>query len=151
MKGKYSSERAERLHTLFEPEETTGSDQDHGWAGLYVARPRQGGAILFEDTLGFVSVDYYESDANLSMAWEEMKDRLATNPEPEEDDYVIQCNRGGYYVSGLNRQYDGDGWQQIMDDINLAMDENNFYPNVWVVSDHGNFQEVDTKEDEEQP
>jgi hypothetical protein len=143
MKGKYQNLMAERLHTRFDPDEEVGRTDEKGWAGMYVSGDRaNGGAIIEEDSLGFVSIDVYKTDADLNLAWEDRMSKLEESPEPSPDDYVIQdLGRQGYGVTPLGRCI------LDMDEAYLAiadeMEATNVFPNVWIVSDHGNFHLVE--------
>ena len=64
-----------------------------------------------------------------------MNDYGTACPEFEDDDYVISDARGGYSVSNLGVFAEHD---QVIPAIIQDMKENQFFPNVWEVNDHGN-------------
>lgn len=139
--SKYQNNLAERLHSRFSADEVIGSVDELGWAGRYDSVGVPGGAILEEDTLGFVTIDVYKEDHELRMAWEDRISRLDNErDEPDEEDFVIQCDARGYAVTPLGEHFNS------MDDAYLAVHEemtsHGFFPNVWLVSDHGNFHKV---------
>lgn len=71
--------------------------------------------------------------------------------EPEPEDYVIEDGRGAAYRVNLMQQ-DFHSWEEVVTAIAKRMDEEQFWPNVWYVSDHGNFVLLDiTKELKEVP
>lgn len=133
---KYQNGQAARLHTLFEADEEVEWD---AWIGLYRHDGRAGGAILVEDDLGFVSIEKFDNDGELGMRWEELKsEHQPSDEEPDEEDYVIDHGaRGGYGVTPLGRIF------RSYDDVIVAIydetEESDFRPNVWDLSDHGNF------------
>lgn len=144
--AKYQSQIAERLHTAFDPDEECGRTDELGWAGLYIADNGKG-IILQEDSLGFVYCWRYTDSGEMQMAWESKKSELDNDgPEPDEEDIVIQNVRGGYAVTPLGIVC--ESLDEAYMNIHVEMDTTHFYPNVWIVSDHGNFQQV-TDLDEE--
>lgn len=79
----------------------------------------------------------------IAEAWEE-----TNTGEPEEGDYVIDTSsRRGYEVTPLGETYHPDDWDKMLADIRSHMEQSQFWPNVWLLSDHGNFHPLDiTKE-----
>lgn len=62
-------------------------------------------------------------------------DHADAEDEPEDDDYIIQDD--GVYQSG-KLITDATEWEDCRDAIKAHMDSEQFYPNVWILSDHGN-------------
>ncbi len=63
-KSRYESRACEVLHAL-DPDESIGSVDELGWAGLY----RQELSIILEDSDGFVWIEEYPDLATLSKGW----------------------------------------------------------------------------------
>lgn len=144
---KYQNHAAKVLHSRWEPDDEVGEKDELGWAGRYDADGQSGGIILEENSIGFVTFDHYAEDHELRMAWEDRVSRLSNDgPEPEEEDYVIQNVRGGYAVTPLGTICESldDAYMEI----HAEMHAHNFFPNVWLVSDHGNFLQIEDLDDE---
>lgn len=147
-KSKFSSHLAERMYTRFTAEEEISSENGGDWLGLYKS-DKPGGIILHEDTAGFVSSDVYTEDGELWMAWEEAKSIYAQTDLPAEDDYVIHDVPGGYSCNLV-----GGIWpilSLLEAEILKEMAHTEFYPDVWFVTDHGNFQRHDIVKPNEPP
>jgi len=81
---KFSSHRAERLYgeTLESFQDEDLGDSDWGWFALFKIEQ----AILNVDSQGFVSVDVYEDDTEMTRQWEELSEAWEQyNDEDEED------------------------------------------------------------------
>lgn len=89
--SKYSSGLAENLHGLSLDgswqDDETGSVDEHGWFALFVFDDASdytsatgvdvsdwAGAILTEDSQGFVDVDTYDTASELAAAWERVQE-----------------------------------------------------------------------------
>lgn len=78
------------------------------------------------------------------MTWEQVVNDLRTDrPEPEEGDYVIQQVGDLWEVSPMGSFDREDGWDEMMRQIHNHMEENKFWPNVWLVSDNNNFTKIE--------
>jgi hypothetical protein len=68
-------------------------------------------------------------------------------PTPNDQDYYIQdVTRGGYSVScGGNHLASFSDFNDALTTINVWMKINNFYPNIWIVDDHGGAVCIDGK------
>lgn len=145
MSDKFDGPVSEWLHKDNEWEEEVGdSSSGVGWAGMVTFPGVDGGVIVFEKTDGSVCSAQYRTEAELHVAWYEVEEALSMDgPEPEEGDWVIQDVPGTGYVysqSGHSWTYSGDGGiDPVLADIRHRMDEDKFWPNVWHVSDHGNY------------
>ena len=65
----------------------------------------------------------------------------------QDDDYVISdSGRLGsdYYVTVINNEF--CNYEEMIKAIKRHMDENNWWPSVWYVNDHGNILEVNIYE-----
>lgn len=81
----------------------------------------------FEDTLEFDNMmdpDSYDYDA------------YGEPDEPVEGDYVITDEGVGIVGEGFIS--DAVEWDDISEAIRADMEASNFYPDVWIISDHGN-------------
>lgn len=59
-----------------------------------------------------------------------------SDPDIQDDDYVINASRSGYAVDLLNECY--QDYDECIKAIANDMIKNNFYPDVWYINDHGN-------------
>ena len=145
--SKFDSELAERLYELSldsSQDEECGSVQENGtWYGLF----REEQAILSEDSQGFVSVSEFDSDEALEQAWQECLEECGEGDgeesepsEPDEDDYTISDARGGGYSVAQSGKWLGDFRErdEAEEFIRSHGNGSHFWPNVWVISDHGN-------------
>ncbi len=139
----YQNAQAERI-SKFEPNETVGlgdpSVRDGSPAGAALFSSGNGGYILETDEHDFVSVKEFQNQPDLMMAWQDCIDRLGESEEgePEEEDYVIEDKpQAGYFVTVIGETF--ESWNASILAIWDHMEANNFRPNVWTVSDHGNF------------
>lgn len=135
---KFQNDKAERLYEIPPDDEVGSSSEGIGWAGKYT-NPRQtpGGSILFESTQGDVSLEEFHDNDSLEEAWRTYKHDLEPSGEPEEDDYVIQDHNEGYEVNhdlGTFPNFDS-----AIQGIRDRMEADKFWPNVWALSDHGNY------------
>ena len=85
----------------------------------------------------------YKNDDNI----EEVEDFGDDNnfSEPEQDDCIISdVVRGGYDVS-CGGKFIGhfDDFDDALVSVNSWKEENNFFPNTWTISDHGNYTLID--------
>ena len=144
--SKFDSELAERLYDLSlessQDEECGRVDENGHWYGLF----REEKAILCEDSQGFVSASEYDTGEELEEAWQEClaecnpEDEEAEPSEPDEDDYTISDARGGGYSVAQSGKWLGDFKErdEAEEFIRTHGNASNFWPNVWVISDHGN-------------
>jgi hypothetical protein len=142
--------------------EETGSVDELGWYGMLTfsatahcdcpALNRAYGAILNQDSQGFKSVELYDNETQLNTAWYdieqaysefygdedgEAEDEESDEPtEPEEDD-ITTTDHVRFYQNGklvLTVEEDAD----YVTALQLYMESENFWPNCWFISDHGN-------------
>lgn len=149
--SRFDGPLSEWLYSQGEWEEEVGdSSKGVGWAGRYEFPVVDGGVIVFEKTDGSVHSAQYRTDAELFTAWAEVEEALGMDgPEPEEGDYVVQDSKGGYTVSqyGSVTEFTGvEGIDPVLHKIKDQMRWDKFFPNVWHVSDHGNYTLLDLAE-----
>jgi hypothetical protein len=123
------------------------------------------GCIISEDSQGFVAVDYYDTAEELDAAWDAILAELTEDEddeptEPDEDDLTTTDHRtfyqnrkpvlrlATYPENGAAWERRGKGsWYPLpssigADDHEAAlrayMEHEQFWPNAWVISDHGN-------------
>lgn len=149
--SKFESPMAEWLYQGAEFDEEIGdSSSGVGWAGKYTFQGIEGGVILFEKVSGEVHMAQYRSTAELEVAWYEATELLDMDRgEPEEGDWVVQDVPGGYIASqyGKATEFTGlNGIDHVLRYISAIMDQDEFWPDVWHVSDHGNYTLLDLKE-----
>lgn len=68
-KSRYESRACEVLHAL-DPDESIGSVDELGWAGLY----RQELSIILEDSDGFVWIEEYPNAEALAKGWRSIEE-----------------------------------------------------------------------------
>lgn len=68
-KSKFENRAVEVLYEI-DPDESIGSVDELGWAGLY----RQELSIIFEDAQGFVWIDEFTSQEELDEDWKRIED-----------------------------------------------------------------------------
>lgn len=144
--SKFRDELAEWLYSLNHnvENEVGDSSEGNGWA----AKVEFGhiGFIVSESTDG--SVDYSVHPLHeLSLAWEEAEQTYGLSHEPEEGDYVIESpSSGRYRVTPLRQDF--HDYDACLRAVLEHMLESQFYPNVWLLNDHGNFLQLDMAEEE---
>lgn len=126
----------------------------------------QAGAIVSENDQGFVTVEYFESADELAEKWDSIEASMSTDepeeePEEEEEeepedapeegdlfteDYrkFYECGKTSCFEVRLGRGAvveveEGEDWKTAVSEY---MDTQQFWPNVWQVSDHGNVELV---------
>lgn len=85
------------------------------------------------------------NDDEEEMDNEEMNDDTEESVEPEENDCFITDNPSGGYEVSCGGVYN-DSFSEFDDAlaaVNEWQKESNFYPNIWMVSDHGNYTLID--------
>jgi hypothetical protein len=185
--GKYSLQIDAFVHklTLDGCDDETGNANETGWYGLLTGsltdfdaettefHKRENGlsaedwehltqfvgAIVAENSQGFVSVEYFTTDAELTEAWARIEadqtndddDEAETDDdetdEPTEGDLFTQDYRTFHEVgntscfslrlgtSAVVTVGADEDWKPA---VRAYMDKQHFWPNVWQVSDHGN-------------
>jgi hypothetical protein len=112
-------------------EDTEEMDADQ----IAFVRGVKAGAIVFERTDGCVEVDYFDDKADFEEAWTAIE---AEHVAPDEDggDYTTNDHVRFYQYGKRVVTVEGDAdWR---DAVQAHMDANQFFPNVWLISDHGN-------------
>lgn len=95
------------------------------------------GCIVTEVNSGAVDVTYYDTGAELDKAWEEAL--ASTNEYSQEGDGFITFDHGEHHVSldgSLVGSYDTELEARFI--LFVAMNEAGYFPNCWIVNDHGN-------------
>lgn len=137
---KFENDLAEFLYAEMVPDDSVGSSSDGvGWAGMFIA-PESGKVHIVEETPdGLVAVFTYP-EAESAMRWAEVEERLSMDgDEPSEDDYVVQEGTGGYTVSQYGKTWTFSEYGDVEKFIRTHMEQEQFWPSVWHVSDHGNY------------
>jgi hypothetical protein len=136
-------------------DETEGdSSEGAGWYGLYRAPlysdgddaedltgnnisflQQHAGAILFERTDGIVHSEFYETSEALEAAWAEI---AQAHEEPDEEGGDYTTNDHVRFFQFRKRVVTVEGDADWRDAVKAHMDANQFWPNVWLISDHGN-------------
>lgn len=151
MSTKFQSEDARRLYGLAEPNDQVGSSSEGvGWAGLYLTAGSQaGGTILVENTDGFVDMHVYDTEEELKKSWAEFEKTLDIRT-PEQDDWVISEPASGQIrvgqVEGKPIHAGFDERDDAIDWIRRRMEEDQFWPDVWVQNERGDMLRIDISE-----
>lgn len=125
------------------PDDECGSVQFLGWAGLFKDFPEPGWYMIkIESPAGIKEWEVHEeSEEPQQIAWSDIQHELSPEyDEPEEGDFVIQDRPHGYEVSP-----GGDGfisYQSAVVFIQEQMDRDTYYPDVWLMDDHGGFTNI---------
>lgn len=149
-------------------DEETGESEYGGWYGLFAGPfepsvddikehdlteddiqylSHMAGAILRENSQGFVSSTHYENNDDLCTSWsvvntddDEIVDDEDKEPlEPEEGD-LTSSNGTDWYQYGkkvftISEDLDRN---ERNEELQAFMDKEQFWPNCWNISDHGN-------------
>lgn len=138
-KGKFDSILSEFLYSDWTPTSEVGSSSEGvGWAGLY----GEVGVILQEATDGTVTHEILTHDT-ISLRWAEVESELTIGDQPAEDDYVVgESDRieGGFIVHQFQEHF--AKYEEALDAIWNDMEESNFYPDVWLVNERGDFTKI---------
>jgi hypothetical protein len=115
----------------------------------------QAGAIIYEGPQGFVYVTYYDDEESYLIAWNRLVDAYAieydddeeeddTDDEAEgpDDDALTTTDDVHFYQYGKLVLTVGEDEDR---DVALRrfMDEQQFWPDAWSISDHGNAHRID--------
>lgn len=95
------------------------------------------GAILQEDDQGGCYSSLYDTEEELNEAWQRVQDQAEEAYGPSEDDITTEDEQSFYQYGKLYYFVgrDVDDWKPA---LKQKMDRDQFWPNVWVISDHGN-------------
>lgn len=95
------------------------------------------GIIVSENTQGCVDVEYYDSAEDLEDAWRRCLEETSPEPsEPDEDEITTEDHRHFYcFRRCIVTVGDDDEWQAA---VKAWMEKEQYWPNVWFISDHGN-------------
>ena len=97
------------------------------------------GAIVQEDSQGFVSADLYGTDTALRAAWDDILSDVEEASGPQDEDLVTTDGRTFYSHNRRSGPVLTVGDDEDRDDMLRAyMQATGFWPNVWSISDHGN-------------
>lgn len=115
-------------------DEESGSVEHGAWHGLIVGK--RFAFILTEDDQGFRSVDVFPL-AKYQEAWNLIVSDDVEAAGPQDDDYILSDDESEIYyhnkvVGTRNSDEDRDTF------IGRVCEENQYWPNVWSISDHGN-------------
>lgn len=106
-------------------------------------------AILHENDQGFVECSFYETSRAAKKEFERISNEIAAESgedefgdEPQPGDWTTEDHRTFYEVEGGRKpvcEVPRDASEAAMWRIlERCMKKQNFYPNVWFISDHGN-------------
>ena len=72
--------------------------------------------------------------------YEELAFRDEDNVEPSPDDFVISSNGWKYSIGSEDHGFLGEfeEMDNVIENLEKWMKDNNWYPNIWLESDHGN-------------
>lgn len=149
--SKFDDAIDEYVYTETADESAGDSSEGAGWYGLFrgpFAREEgtdlsdedwefltaQAGAIAFEETTGFVSVEYYETTEALDEAWAKVEEAHA---EPDEDggDYTTNDEQRFYqHGKRVVTVPEGEDWKAA---VKAHMDAEQFWPDVWLIEERG--------------
>ena len=118
-------------------------------AALVEMESTRGGVILFERSDGIVDSEFYTDTLGtddgvverLEKRWLEIQDGVVEANGPQDDDWVTEdfneFHRHGTKAAPENALVVKEGrcWKCALLD---RMDRDNYWPNVWSISDHGN-------------
>jgi hypothetical protein len=134
MSQKFDSILAKHLYELDDPDEEVGSSSEGvGWAGIW----SEMGVIIQEDTQGFVTTRVC-TEEEVALVWADIQKALSLD-SPADDDYVIDPT-GGYRVVQLGLTF--PTYEGALAAIAQDMAEQKFWPNVWLLSERGDFTNV---------
>jgi hypothetical protein len=162
MPGKFPDAIAEALYeiSLSGPDEETGDVTEKGiWYGLLTnilsaelveaglseeeAEEISGQSfILSENEQGFVDYEQFNSDDEAMAQFREYEQELyGVEDEPQPEDIVITDHYTGHSVGIVEGKHIGTfkEYDDALRAVKKWMAQNNFFPNVWHESDHGNF------------
>lgn len=125
-----------------------GESESFGWYGKFAGKIKGRGpffAIVSEDSQGFVDVTYYDSKKELDEKWVMLEADYEEFQGPSEDDITTEdhCKFYQYGKLILKLEENADHKQALRD----YMEQEQFWPNVWFISDHGNAHRIDLTED----
>lgn len=115
-----------------------GEADTTGWYGLILHRNH--GYIVSEDSQGFFDYTYYETKEEAEKVFGRIESDIQEDAGPQPEDICIESNGFHYSVGIIEGKHIGE-YADYADAKNAArewMKENQFWPNVWFVSDHGN-------------
>lgn len=106
------------------------SNYSSGFEYTYLFRMRRASVILTENENGFI--DYLTTDQNKAdKIFERIRSDYTEDIGPQEDDIVTEDDENWYQYGEL--YHTGDRPSLVK-----KMEEDKFWPNVFVISDHGN-------------
>lgn len=123
------------------PDAECGSVEFLGWCGLYKDFPEEGWYMIkHESTTGSTSWSVHEeSEMESVLRWGQIESHYEPEwDEPEVDDFVIQdLPQAGYQVSPSGEKF--DEYALAVAHVRIKAAEDQFWPNVWFMDDHGGF------------
>jgi hypothetical protein len=108
----------------------------------YRALRSMAGCIYTCDDQGFCDVAIYTGDTDMENAWNRVLESVELASGPADDDIVIQdfgnlgSQTGAFQYGKMLFEIGPDDDRDAM--LREYMDKQNYWPNVWYVSDHGN-------------
>jgi hypothetical protein len=156
--SKFSNDTDAWLYSQDADETEGDSSGGAGWYGLYRAPlytedcdaedltgnnisflQAHAGAILFERADGIVESEYYETSESLDAAWAEI---AQAHEMPDEDGGDYTTNDHVRFFQFHKRVVTVEGDADWRDAVKAHMDAEQFWPNVWFISDHGNVEQL---------
>ncbi len=116
-----------------------GDCQEIGeWCGLIIQRKHA--YIVSEDSQGFFDYEKYNEKENAYKQFEHIEAKMEELAGPRDEDICISSNGFKYSVGIVNGEFIGEfgPYDDAENAVKNWMRENNFFPNVWSISDHGN-------------
>ena len=116
-----------------------GDCQEIGeWYGLIIQRKHA--YIVSEDSQGFFDYTYFNTIDEAETKFNNIESDLQELTGPQEEDITIASNGFKHSVGIVNGEFIGEytEYQDAENAVKDWMTENQFFPNVWNISDHGN-------------
>jgi hypothetical protein len=107
--------------------------------------------IVSEDNQGFFDYSSFDTEQEANNRWSEIQDEAEEfylegeesekEDQPSPEDIAIEDKYRGYSVGEVEGKFIGEflEWDDAVQAAKDWMEKNQFWPNVWHVSDHGNW------------
>ena len=99
---------------------------------------------LWEDDQGFVGTRTFETDDEIP-SWDDVDEEESDDQDPTEPSEcdLVTTDHVHFYERGMSKgvvlTIDEDAEESMTSQLKHFMDKNRFWPNVWFLSEHGNY------------